>query len=391
MVFFVINSKFFYSNNKKIAENFEKINKINFNSKPNVYFISFESMVPLSIARRNFKEDGFAYHNTLEENFFKFKNTFTLAFPSKESLNSLLAFNQKSYLLLKEENNHLNFFTGIIESPLFQIFKDNGYEISTFYDNFWFGRTKGKYIDNYFTNEAGGKFNTCAFDPGYGLHYKVSFFGYCMLSDSIKFKIVSFLNQKKLFKTTASEKILEIMNINIKKSKPQLFMAHNVNPGHVGNYKYDDEKSFQEFLKFYKKKSVTANDEIKNILNFIQNKDPNSILFLYSDHGPKLTEGMNFEIDPNYKILDSFAVYAGIHPKDQCNVYAEKLYHNRKFASLIDVTKVLINCLAQDKSALSFDHEQYFMDAPEINYFNDKNLILSYKNKTLRLENYIYE
>ncbi len=367
------------------------MSKIDFYSKPNVYLISFESMVPLSIARRNFKENGFAYHDTLEKNFFKFKNTFTLAFPSKESLNSLLAFNQKNYLLLKKENNHLNFFTGRVESPLFQIFKSNGYEISTFYDNLWFGRTKGKYIDNYFTNEAGGKFTTCSFDPGYGLHYKVSFLGYCMLPDSLKFKIVSFLTQKKLFKTTASEKILEIMNINIKKSKPQLFMAHDLNPGHVGIYKYDDEKSFQEFLKVYQKNSVAANVQIKNILKFIQNKDPNSILFLYSDHGPKLTEGMDLEIDPRYKILDSFAVYAGIYPKDKCNNYAEILYQNRKFASLIDTTKVLINCLVQDKNALSFDAEQYFMDAIGINYFNDKKLILSYKNEILRLENYIYE
>ena len=173
----------------------------------------------------------------------------------------------------------------MVESPLFHIFKDNGYEITTFYDNFWFGRNKGKYIDNYFTNEAGGKFNTCSFDPGYGLHYKVSFLGYCLLPEPLKFKIVSFLTQKKLFKTTASEKILEIMNINIKKSKPQLLMAHNINPGHVGNYTYDDEKSFKEFLKVYQKKSVTTKHEIKNILDFIRNKDPNSILLLYSDHG----------------------------------------------------------------------------------------------------------
>ena len=91
------------------------------------------------------------------------------------------------------------------------------------------------------------------FDPGYGLHYKVSFLGYCLLPEPLKFKIVSFLTQKKLFKTTASEKILEIMNINIKKSKPQLLMAHNINPGHV-NCTYDDEKSFKEFLKVYQKK-----------------------------------------------------------------------------------------------------------------------------------------
>ena len=151
-------------------------------------------------------------------------------------------------------------------------------------------------------------------------------------------------------------------------------------------------KKFQKFLKYYQEKSIIAQKEIESILYFIKNKDPNAILLLYSDHGPKLTEGMELEINPNYKILDSFAVYAGIYPKNKCDDYTKILYSNRKFASLIDVTKVLINCLARNKNALSFNPKQYFMDASsEINYFNDKNLILGYKNEILKLENYIYE
>ena len=391
-LFFLINSKIISFKKIQNISIIQNESNIIFNNRPNIYFISFESMVPLSIAKKNFKQPYFAYHKVLDDNFYKFKNAFTLAFPSKESLNSLLAFDQKKYLLLKKKERHMDFFTGEIESPLLNIFKNNNYELSTFYDNFWFGRNKGKYIDNYYTNEAGGKFNTCAFDPGYGLHLKVSFLGYCLLNEKIKFKIISFLSGKELSKTTAVEKIIEIMKKNINKSKPQFFMAHNINPGHTAIYKYGNKESFDDFVNTYKNKSMIVKKEIQNILDFIKKNDPNSILFLYADHGPKLTSGMELEENPRYKILDSFAVYAGIYPKRRCDKYANYLYKNRDFASLVDAAKVIINCLAENKNALTFNEEQYFMDGPEIKYFNDdKNIILGYKNEILKLNNYIYE
>ena len=42
--------------------------KINFNSKPNVYFISFESMVPLSIAQKHFKEEAESIKKAQQKN-----------------------------------------------------------------------------------------------------------------------------------------------------------------------------------------------------------------------------------------------------------------------------------------------------------------------------------
>jgi hypothetical protein len=367
--------------------------KINFNSKPNVYFISFESMVPLSIAQKHFKEEKFAYHDVLQKKFYSFKNAFTLAFPSKESLNSLLAFDQKKYLLLKKENKHLNFFTGVEQSPLLKIFRDNNYDLSTFYDNFWFGRNKGKYIDNYFVNESGGKFNTCAFDTGYGFHYKVSFLGYCLLPETIKFKIISLLLRKNLNKTTTIQKIIEIMEANIKKDKPQFFMAHNINPGHTGDYIYGRKGDFVSFQKYYKEKSIVVKNEIKQIIDFIEKKDPNAILFIYADHGPKLSSGLEFEDNNVFKITDSFAVYAGIYPKEKCIKYANIFYETKKFATLIDASKIIINCIKKDEKAMNFDNKQFFMDTGgEIKYFNnEQNIILGYDNINLKPENYLYE
>jgi len=392
---FTLNSEIFSINNDFQKQNIDIGNnqKIYFHDKPNVYFISFESMVPQSIAKKNFKSDKFEYHDILNENFYNFKNTFTLAFPSRESLNSLLAFDQKKYLSLKKENKHYDFFTGIQQSPFLKIFKDNNYDLTTFYDNFWFGRNKGNYIDNYQVNQSGGKFNTCAFDEGYGFHVKVSFLGYCLLPENIKFNFLSFILNKKLKKTTTIEKILEIMDLNIKKNKPQFLMAHNINPGHTDNYKFGRQDDFENFKKIYYNKSKIVKGEIEKILHFIEEKDSNAILLIYSDHGPKLSAGLEFEEDPYFKITDSFAVFAGIYPKERCKKYANFFYQNRQFASLIDVSKIIVNCLNKDENTMNFNDKQFFMDMwGENKYFsNEDNIVSGYNNLNLRLENYLYE
>ena len=394
IIVFALNSKIFNSNN---AIQKQKINnnnqKINFHDKPNVYFLSFESMVPQSIAKKNFKRNKFAYHDILNNYFYNFKNVFTLAFPSRESLNSLLAFDQKKYLSLKKENKHYDFFIGKQQSPLLKIFRDNNYDLTTFYDNFWFGRNKGNYIDNYYVNQSGGKFNTCGFDNGQGLHLKISFLGYCSLSENVKFKFFSLILNKKLEKTTTVEKILEIMDLNLKKKKPQFLMAHNVNPGHTDNYKFGRSDDFENFRSIYSKKSKIVKNEIEQILNFIKKKDPNSILLIYSDHGPKLSHGLEFEDNPYFVITDSFAVYAGIYPKDKCSKYADFFYKTHKYASLVDVSKIIINCINKNEQTMSFNDKQFFMDMwGENKYFrNENNIILGYDNLNLRLENYLYE
>lgn len=384
---------FYFSKNSNIVLNQDRENKIKFNITPNIYFISFESMVPKSIAKKYFKQDNFAYHEILDKEFYKFKNAFTLAFPSKESLNSLLAFDQENYLNLKEKNLHLNFFNGLQESPLLKIFRNNNYEITTFYDNFWFGRHKGKFVDNYVVNESGGKFNTCSFDPGFGLHFKVAFLGYCLINEKLKFKIVSFILNRDLKKTTTGEKILEIMEKNIIKDKPQFLMAHNINPGHTDDYYFGREGDFEKFISFYKGKSKLARLEIINILNFIKEKDPNSILLIYSDHGPKLSYGLELEDNIIFKIHDTFAVYAGIYPKNICKNEILSNYNNQNFVSLNDISKIIINCLNSNKNLTLLNEKQFFMDTGgEISYFNiNENNLISYKNLKLRLNNYLYE
>lgn len=367
--------------------------KIIFNETPNIYFISFESLVPISIAKKNFKVFDFAYHEILEKKFYSFKNSFTVAFPSRESLNSLLAFDQKKYLSLKKENKHLYFFTGVEESPMFRIFNDNGYEITTYYDNFWFGRHKGKYIYDYIVNQSGGKFNTCAFDTGFGLHFKVSFLGYCLVPDKIKFKLASLILNKDLKKTTSIEKIMQIMEKNISKKNPQFLMAHHINPGHTGEYIYGREGDFENYLNFYKKKSKVVKKELELIIKFINDKDPNALLFVYSDHGPKLSIGIEFEDNKSFKILDSFAVYSGIYPKNKCKNFIYPLNEKRNFVTLIDGAKIIINCIKKDPLALNFDDKPYFMDSGgEIKYFNnEENIKLGYDNKNLNPKNYLYD
>ena len=170
-------------------------------------------------------------------------------------------------------------------------------------------------------------------------------------------------------------------------------MAHNINPGHTGDYIYGRKGDFVSFQKYYKEKSIVVKNEIKQIIDFIEKKDPNAILFIYADHGPKLSYGLEFEDDNVFKITDSFAVYAGIYPKEKCIKYANIFYETKKFATLIDASKIIINCIKKDEKAMNFDNKQFFMDmGGEIKYFNnEQNIILGYGNINLKPENYLYE
>ena len=164
---------------------------------------------------------------------------------------------------------------------------------------------------------------------------------------------------KDLKMTTAGEKILEIMKKNIRKDKPQFLMAHNINPGHTDDYYFGREGDFEKFISFYKEKSKLAKLEIANILSFIKEKDPNSILFIYSDHGPKLSYGLELEDNIIFKIHDTFAVYAGIHPKNICENEIVSTYNSQNFVSLKDISKIIINCLNSNNNLILLNEKQF--------------------------------
>ena len=119
---------------------------VKFARKQNVYIAAFDSLMPRSLARKHLGTSRFAYHDILEKRFRLFPNMFADAVPTRQSLNSILALDPEYYHGAKQ--NH-TLFSGHVPSPLFQIFKYNGYTTNTVFISRYFGLTKGPHVDNY--------------------------------------------------------------------------------------------------------------------------------------------------------------------------------------------------------------------------------------------------
>ncbi len=118
-------------------------------STPNVYFISFEFLIPESLTDKHMGLESTEFHIILNTNFKKFENVFSDQIGTWPPLNSLLALDISYWDSANYASQGNKFFSGARPSPLFQIVKHNGYETTTHFKGEYFGRFKGPFVDNY--------------------------------------------------------------------------------------------------------------------------------------------------------------------------------------------------------------------------------------------------
>ena len=156
------------------------IQHVSFREKPNLYFISFESLVPRSLLRKHFGLDTSAFHDLFQANFRRFPNFFSEDAYTKGSLNTILALDKAMFIKAPLKYSH-NLFSGIQPSPLLNILQDNGYENSSYYPHSaFFGRHKGPYIDHY-TNHSG--IGVCSLLDAE--IQQIAFWGYCAFREKL--------------------------------------------------------------------------------------------------------------------------------------------------------------------------------------------------------------
>ena len=83
--------------------------------------------------------------------FFIIKNNFADFYPTKQSINSILYLDPVKWR--KNKITKKSYFTGEDKSPLFEIFKHNGYKIITGFKYPTMGKV-GKFIDEYYTENS---------------------------------------------------------------------------------------------------------------------------------------------------------------------------------------------------------------------------------------------
>src|SRR4030095_2626843 len=90
-----------------------------------------------------------SYTTALESNGARLiPNAFADRMPTEPSLNSLLALDVGYFDALPDSEKD-EFFSGRRRNPVAEIFRHNGYRIQTMFQNSFFGRRQGPYVDFY--------------------------------------------------------------------------------------------------------------------------------------------------------------------------------------------------------------------------------------------------
>ncbi len=311
------------------------IQHVALHEKPNLYFISFESLIPRSLLRKYYGTDTSPFHDLFEANFRRFSNFFSDDTHTASSLNIILALDKemffKSSITYRE-----NLFSGMQPSPLLGILRNNGYETRSYYHSVYLGKYKGSHIDHYINHS---KASVCglldaAIQP-------IAFWGYCAFPEEAKWRSLA--------------EYFESLTAN---ERPQFLMAHVEVPGHTANsFQHDDQaQRTAEIRRYSQRLDAEATRYLEAILEHLKNHNPDAILYVYGDHGPWLSRGMSFEDNPTFTVQDRMGVLGGVYPPDACATYFDETL-SKGYMTTLEGVHAILRCLSGGQSALKTPRE----------------------------------
>ena len=322
-----------HESTKLVEVDMSNIQHVSFREKPNLYFISFESLIPRSLLKKHYGTDILPFHDLFEANFRRFPNFFFDGDDTRESLNMILALDKEMFFKAVLNYWH-NLFSGVQPSPLLGILRNNGYETTSYsYHSTYLGRHKGPYIDHYIrdNNDAG----TCSLLDT--VIRPIAFWGYCTFAREARWRSLDGHFER----LTANE-------------RPQFLMAHIGVPGHTDypSYRHDDQAQRNaEIRRYTQTLNGSATRNLEAIIKHLKNNDPDAILYVYGDHGPWLTRGMSFEANPTFVVQDRLGVLGGVYPPDACAAYFDETL-SKGYMTTLDGVHAILRCLSGGQSAL---------------------------------------
>ncbi len=317
------------------------IRDISLRETPNLYFVSFDAMAPRALLKKYLGLETTKFHDLFDVNFRRFPNFFANAVKTKNSLNTVLALDVDAYAAQRKELSAMGYdpdpqlFSGRNPSNLLGILHGNGYETTSIYRDGHFGREKGKYINNYVisSNEIVCSLLDAAIRD-------FSFWGYCLLAG----KGVDMLSRQAL-------SVERITKVNAD-DKPQFVMAHLYAPGHTDkSFRYDDAEQIEAFRRGYIKRSERAARYLDLIIRHLEENDPGAILLVYGDHGPFLSQRLQFADDPEFFFQDHYGILGGVYPRDMCAGWFDEA-SSQGWMTILDAVHALLRCLSGGESPL---------------------------------------
>lgn len=341
----------------------EEYGRPEFARRPNVYVLSWDALIPASIAEKflGLGRSGIPYLRALEEGGARiFRNMFTdriapslagreinpeMTEGSRVFHNSLLFLDPMvwerhrsgpSYFFKgRDFPGQFHYFAGRRRSPLYEIFRENGYSILASYHNLYFG-SRGAHVDRYpIPRESEGQ---------------------CLFEDERRnFRRLGFCHARRLWheteKFTYGGHLTETLQwIREPKRRPWLSMMYFVWPTHtLAGYRHTNQARREIYRQRFVSNAANAARLIDKILAELRVHDPEAIVFFVGDHGACLSRDLFSKDDMRiperrrFYFLDSHAVVGAIYPADAC---AEEMRFDESFVTSGMVMRAIVKCLA---------------------------------------------
>lgn len=313
---------------------FPGIESIEFDSKPNIYLVSFDSIHPKSLTSKYMGIEETPFHEPMYSRLDIFENLFSARVPTKNSMNVMLAMEMSAF---KGRSRH-HFYNGKRNGRLPAIFRSNGYEINTFYASLYFGSEKGPFVDRYVIGARDKPAETGACEFNDSKFREVSLFGRC-----------AFVKPgTKATRKSKADPLLDFVSFLSSQKKPQFLLASVYLPGHTSkDFLIEDEKAVQAYTEFYLKRSVEARETMNALLDQIEREDPTAIVYLFGDHGPWRSRGdwnKRFKENPEFFVHDRFGILGGLFPKGRCTTYVNRR-NEQPYTISIQGAETILKCL----------------------------------------------
>ena len=324
---------------------------VTFERRPNLYFISFDAMVPRTLLRKYMDVETTPFHDIFQPRFRRFENFFVNSLYTMHSLQVILALDERWYLSAQQRRRStedIALFSGGHPVPLFRILRNNGYETHTAYEDSFFGKTKGPFVDHYFTANAP---TLCQL---LDKHVRAAaFWGYCLWSKR---------HDSGYEWAEGKHRVVDYLRTISFREKPQFVMAHFYMPGHTGSaFRYDNERRFRNYRSRYLDGSGYAAYLLSILIHHLNKHDPQAILLVYGDHGVFLSRNVAFADAPEFVMQDHYGALGGIHPPDACAQWLDQAQEQLGYLTVLDTVHAVLRCLSGGESVLRATPKEHSM------------------------------
>ena len=356
------------------------IRLVEFKRRPNVYVLSFDGLIPRPLADKHLQIGELPYQDYMEENdFHVFRNFFSDAVYTEKSLANFLGLGTERFRTDSLESfdayrAYDGAFTGQFPSPLVEIFQANGYTANSYMGDHYFGDHKGPHMDYYHVRVP---FSLCSYLADTAARF--GFWGYCHMLSSLLVNNVFGLAE--FFGKNYGEWLRDQFARSLKSQQHSFSIVYIYTPRHTPADYAGRPEQFADYRQFFNRQKHQAADYIRILAGFIRDNDPGALLFIFGDHGVKLTnmqswEGQKDKTARAFFIHDRYGVLGGVHPKDACSEWQDL----GVYVTPAKVGRAIVRCLSGEDPFLR--PPSYALDDDYWGYTGDT---------PLRYEDYLYE